>query len=86
MVADWAGSAANTVREFIGIALAGCSLRLRAAGWIVATVIAHGVDIGKVLIEKGWARPYEGGKKEPWCTAASPYLQKWVRILSRCNT
>ncbi len=34
---------------------------------IIATVIAHGVDIGKVLIEKGWARPYDGGKREPWC-------------------
>ena len=35
---------------------------------IIATVIAHGVDVGKVLIEKGWARPYEGGKREAWCS------------------
>ena len=34
---------------------------------IIATVIAHGVDVGKVLIEKGWARAYEGGKRESWC-------------------
>ena len=34
---------------------------------IFATVIAHGVDIGKVLIDKGWAKPYQGGKREGWC-------------------
>ena len=39
---------------------------------IIATVIAHGVDVGKVLIEKGWARPYEGGKRVAWCTERQP--------------
>lgn len=35
---------------------------------IIATVIAHGLDVGKMMIEKGWARPYEGGKREPLCS------------------
>ena len=35
---------------------------------IVATVIAHGVDVGKVMIDKGWARPYGGGKRKAWCS------------------
>ncbi len=34
----------------------------------IATVIAHGVDIGKVLIEKSWARPDEGAEREAWCS------------------
>ena len=35
---------------------------------IIATVIAHVLDVGKVLIEKGWARKHVGGKREAWCS------------------
>jgi micrococcal nuclease len=36
-------------------------------GRINGDVEVGGVDIGKTLIEKGYARPYDGGKKSDWC-------------------
>ena len=34
---------------------------------ILARMEADGVDVAPILIEKGLARPYHGGKRESWC-------------------
>ena len=71
---DWAKKHAKLTRDFL-TALLRESPRVDLVDVergkyfrIIATVIAHGVDVGKVLIEKGWVRPYDGGKREPWCS------------------
>ena len=33
----------------------------------LAHVEVDGVDVGEILIGEGLARPYKGGKREPWC-------------------
>ena len=40
-------------------------------GRTLARVRVGGRDVGEMLIEKGLARPYSGGKREPWPEAAS---------------
>ena len=31
-------------------------------------IVADGVDVGKILLKKGLARPYDGkGERQPWC-------------------
>jgi micrococcal nuclease len=38
------------------------------AGRVLAHVkTTDGIDIGKVMVEKGLARPYFGKKRQPWC-------------------
>ena len=37
------------------------------AGRVLAHVTVNGVDIADVLINKGFARPYDGGKRQGWC-------------------
>jgi len=37
------------------------------AGRVLAHVTVNGVDIAGVLISKGLARPYDGGKRSGWC-------------------
>jgi micrococcal nuclease len=39
-------------------------------GRIDARVTARGVDLVSAMIEGGHGRPYDGGKRGPWCTAA----------------
>jgi len=34
---------------------------------IVAGIVANGVDISGLMLEKGYARQYEGGKRLGWC-------------------
>ena len=37
-------------------------------GRILATVTTErGQDLGRLLLDAGLARPYEGGKREGWC-------------------
>ena len=33
----------------------------------LAKVKINGSDVGTILIEEGFARPYAGGKRAPWC-------------------
>lgn len=35
-------------------------------GRVLAYVAVDGKDVGKSLIDEGLARPYDGGKREPW--------------------
>lgn len=37
------------------------------AGRVLARVTVNGVDVADVLISKGLARPYDGGKRQGWC-------------------
>lgn len=38
------------------------------AGRLLAEIItADGVNVSDALIEKGYARPYDGGKRKGWC-------------------
>lgn len=39
----------------------------RWGGRIDATVWADGVDVGEQLARLGLVRPYDGGRREPWC-------------------
>ena len=32
----------------------------------LATIKVNGVDVGGILIKEGLARPYNGGKRQPW--------------------
>jgi len=37
------------------------------AGRALAHILVDGVDAGDVLLQKGLVRPYDGGKRGPWC-------------------
>lgn len=38
------------------------------AGRVMAQIqTADGINIGKHMVEKGFARPYHGDKRKPWC-------------------
>lgn len=37
------------------------------AGRVVAKMFVDGRNLADILIEKGMARPYDGGKRESWC-------------------
>jgi endonuclease YncB( thermonuclease family) len=37
------------------------------AGRVIADISVDGVDVAKVMIEQGHARPYAGGKRKGWC-------------------
>lgn len=37
-------------------------------GRYLAVGKADGQEVGAILISEGLARPYEGGKRQPWCT------------------
>lgn len=34
----------------------------------VARISVDGVDVAETMIAGGFARPYDGGKRRPWCT------------------
>lgn len=36
-------------------------------GRFLAVARADGRDVGAILISEGLARPYDGGKRQPWC-------------------
>ena len=36
-------------------------------GRLLVDIIADGVDVASLLIKKGLARPYDGGKRQGWC-------------------
>lgn len=37
-------------------------------GRILSAASINGVDVVQILISEGLARPYSGGKRNPWCT------------------
>jgi endonuclease YncB( thermonuclease family) len=69
---------AEEARDFLAARIAGAEVSLadleygKFAGRIVARVIAgDGEDLGASLIRAGLARPYDGGKRLPWCEGAT---------------
>jgi endonuclease YncB( thermonuclease family) len=40
-------------------------------GRTLAKVMADGLDVGKILIGEGLARPYQGEKRKSWCQLRS---------------
>jgi endonuclease YncB( thermonuclease family) len=37
------------------------------AGRVLGRIAVDGRDLGEALVEAGLAKPYAGGKREPWC-------------------
>jgi len=37
------------------------------AGGVLGKLTVNGHDAGQILIEQGLARPYSGGRRQPWC-------------------
>jgi micrococcal nuclease len=65
---------ADTATAFSAATLTGRTVYLLAVepdkygGRFLARVqLADGQDFGTLLIEKGLARPYDGGTRRPWC-------------------
>ena len=44
---------------------------------LVATIMVDGSDLGKELLDKGFALPYDGGKKTDWMKAS---IEKEVKL------
>lgn len=66
--------AAQAARDFLVTRLAQAKIiELEDVGYdkygrrVVARLLADGQDITQVLIQRGLARPYNGGKKSNWC-------------------
>ncbi len=65
---------ARLARDFLRARIAGRPVRLylvqygKYAGRVLARVeAADGTDLGAALLAAGLARPYDGGRREPWC-------------------
>jgi len=42
--------------------------RGKYAGRVLADVYAGQTNLGKLMLEKGLARPYSSGRRQPWCS------------------
>jgi endonuclease YncB( thermonuclease family) len=69
---------AAAAAAFVQAQVQASSVRLRDiaygkyAGRVLARVeTAQGQDLGAALVRAGFARPYAGGRRAPWCDAAS---------------
>lgn len=65
---------ARLARDFLRARIAGRPVRLylvqygKYAGRVLARVeAADGTDLGAALLAAGLARPYNGGRRQPWC-------------------
>lgn len=60
-------------KEFVKYRLTVCDLRVTVTGWgkyggrALGDIYLCGEDLKHTLISKGYARPYDGGKKSDWC-------------------
>lgn len=60
--------AREQVKSFVGKHVTLNNIELgKYAGRVIANVLVEDQDLGEFQINSGLARPYDGGKREPWC-------------------